>query len=120
MDARHPLSDNELRVISRVLQADFPGAVELRLHATVGRAVRLDLQGGPVLEFILPADVMSASVTHPVPVEAEGQDLDGTRIHFLLHVRDGVLKELEIYREDGQQIQRLPNADSLSVTVNSG
>jgi hypothetical protein len=36
-----------------------------------------------------------------VPIEAVADDIDGMTIHVLLHVVDGYIDGLELYREDG-------------------
>jgi hypothetical protein len=51
------------------------------------------------------ADVQRAKTRHRIPVEAQAVDADGVPIDVLLHVVDGVIKELEIYRVDGCPIQ---------------
>ena len=119
-ETKRPINESERQILDRLLHVDFPGAAELRVQAARSQIDRLDIAGGPVFEFNFSNDVVRASVSYPVPVEAEGVDQDGARMHLLLHVRDGVLQELEIYREDGQQIQRLPKADSVDVMVNPG
>lgn len=42
------------------------------------------------------------------PVNANTADRDGTPIDVLLHVRDGFLHELEIYRVDNGNVVALP------------
>jgi hypothetical protein len=41
------------------------------------------------------------------------------KIHILVHVVDGFLAELEIYREDGEAIRRMPDPNSLEVLSSS-
>jgi len=55
-----------------------------------------------------------------VPVEAQTLDRDGTPIIVLLHVLNGRVTELEIYRVDGREIQIPPEAEALTVIVNEG
>jgi len=38
-------------------------------------------------------------------------------IHFLLHVVDGVVSELEIYKDDSSAIVAVPNADKLDLIL---
>ena len=71
-----------------------------------------------ILAFDIPANVPRAHLEKRIPVEAEGRDADGMGIHFLLHVVDGLLKEIEIFREDSQPIKRLPNAEQLALITN--
>ncbi len=50
-------------------------------------------------------------------MEAQAPDSDGIHVHFLLHVVSGFAAELEIYKDDGTPIGRLPRADELEVMV---
>jgi len=47
---------------------------------------------------------VKAKVKRRIPAEAEFRDTDGVLIHILLHVIDGKVNELEIYKEDGSPI----------------
>jgi hypothetical protein len=58
-------------------------------------------------------------VRHRVPVEGQSSDPDGMPIHFLLHVVDGRLSEIEVFREDGRQIVNLPSATEIEVSANA-
>ncbi|HZD22404.1 MAG TPA: hypothetical protein VE569_03235 [Acidimicrobiia bacterium] len=44
-------------------------------------------------------------------------DRDGMKIHVLLHVLDGVMDELEIYREDSQPLQNPLSPGTVTVIV---
>jgi hypothetical protein len=112
------LSSEELHIIGRLLEPQFPGAPELREQA--GRsAVRLQDYGGVVVfAFETPAGVTPARVEQRIPVEAEAADADGVTIHFLLHVIGGVLKEVEVFREDSEPIRRFPRSAQLQILVN--
>ena len=44
-----------------------------------------------------------ARVEKRVPTEGEATDVDGTTIHYLLHVVGGKLKELEVYKDDSSR-----------------
>jgi hypothetical protein len=50
-------------------------------------------------------------------VEAEAEDVDGVPIHLLLHVVDGMARELELFREDGKTVQRQPSPQDLRLLV---
>jgi hypothetical protein len=50
---------------------------------------------------LVPADgAIPAAVARRIPVEAELDDHDGVTVHVLLHVLDGRVNELEVYRDD--------------------
>jgi hypothetical protein len=52
-----------------------------------------------------------------VPVEAEAKDEDGAVIHMLLHVVDGRPVELELFKEDGTTVRRMPSPSALELIV---
>jgi hypothetical protein len=56
-----------------------------------------------------------AVVARRIPTEAEALDSDGTVIHYLLHVSEGKIHELEIFREDSLPTQRRPAPEELSL-----
>jgi hypothetical protein len=95
-------SDGEIQLVDSLLGATFPGRealVQQWLSAEVRRidedgSLQIRTHGGP------PADVVRR-----IPVEAELEDEDGMTIHLLLHVVEGLLDELEIYRNDSQPVQ---------------
>ncbi len=72
--------------------------------------------GDPSIEMLVENKEKNyANVRHRIPVEAEGIDLDGIKIYFLLHVIHGFISELEIYREDSKPIRSLPALESLEI-----
>ncbi|MCU1362893.1 MAG: hypothetical protein JWM55_721 [Acidimicrobiaceae bacterium] len=54
-----------------------------------------------------------AEVSRRIPVEAEIEDSDGVTIHVLLHVADGLIDELELYREDSAPIRDVVEPNNL-------
>lgn len=102
--AFRPLTDAEQQVLTVLLSADFPGKSALQEQATDALAQPIDSEGS--LALAPEAGAPSADVVRRIPVEAELEDLDGTTIHVLLHVVDGFLNELEVYREDSGAVQR--------------
>ena len=50
-----------------------------------------------------------------IPTEGEYRDVDGITLHVQLHVVDGFVKELELYKEDGSIPNGLPPASDLKV-----
>jgi len=62
-------------------------------------------------------DSLRAEVANRIPVEAVAADSDGVPIHILLHVVDGMLQELEYFREDSRPIQHATAEDELQVLV---
>jgi hypothetical protein len=62
---------------------------------------RLDEDGSLRLD---PGDTIPAAVKRRIPVEASYPDADGVIVHVLLHIIEGRLDELEVYREDSGRV----------------
>jgi hypothetical protein len=91
----------ERAIVDRLMEVDFPGRDEVA-NQLQGSMVRIiDSEGS--IEF-LPSSVRRAAVDRRIPVEAEFRDSDGLPVYFLLHVVDGLVRELEVYKADGSGI----------------
>lgn len=108
------LSNLERDVLARLLSADFPGQPALLVQASDVKARRIDPNGSLALS---PTRGTPAEVARRIPVEAEFDDLDGVVVHVLLHVRDGYMNELEIYREDSASLQNEPDPTNFRLIV---
>jgi len=107
------LSMYETSLLNALLATPFPGRDSLVDQLTVCQARRYDDNGS--FEFKVDRLRQAASIKCVVPVEAEYEDKDGIIIHFLLHVNNSCLKELEIYKEDNSKIVLLPDPNLLRV-----
>lgn len=58
-----------------------------------------------------------AEVTRRIPVEGVATDRDGVEIHVLLHAPEGVMDELEIYRDDSHPLMHPVRPSAISVVV---
>jgi hypothetical protein len=98
------LTEAEKRVLDRLLAGEFAGKHELAAQAELATVSRIDGEGSLQLRTKGP----DAPVTQRIPVE--GSYLDGSSdtfgpvVHLLLHVVEGRLQELEIYKNDGSDI----------------
>jgi hypothetical protein len=104
----------ERSLIDRLLSAEFPGKDELVSQATDALVEPIDTEGS--LRFEIKSSVR-APTQKRVPVEAQCADEDEVSIHALLHVVDGKLAELEIYKDDSSPIRRLPQPKNWEVVV---
>ena len=94
----------EQALLDKLLAPTFPGSNELRAQLE-GLDVRIiDEDGGLELR---PGPGPYAEVLDRIPVEGELLDRDGVKAHVLLHVIDGRLHELEVYKEDGSRMFQL-------------
>lgn len=105
-----PLTAREQALLNRLFQEEFEGSEELSNQLSTALVKPIDENGS--LEFIVRAPPATA-VKSRVPVEATGSDTDGVPVHLLLHVVEGLLHELEIYRADGDAVRRLPSPQEL-------
>lgn len=105
----------EAEVMQRLFSADFPGKEEIAKQLAGFRVRTIDDEGS--LELELRDAARPATVEKRIPVEADAVDEDGIHIHFLLHVVNGFAKELEVYKDDGTPIRRMPSPDDLEIIV---
>jgi hypothetical protein len=110
-----PLADTERAVLANLLTEDFPGRDVLQEQLAEARGRLIDADGS--LALVPSPSARAADVVRRIPVEAETEDLDGVTIHVLLHVVDGYVNELEVYREDSARIQRPIRPETLRVLV---
>lgn len=81
-------------------------------HLPHAQVRRIDANGSLAFRVVGPACVR---IIERVPVEGEAPDVDGVPVHVLLHVVDGRLAELELYRNDLGTVVEFPTAAQLSV-----
>ena len=106
----------EAEVMQRLLAADFLRQQRGCVKQLVGCRVRIiDDEGS--LELELSDAAKPAVVEKRIPVEADAVDEDGIHVHFLLHVVKGFAKELEVYKDDGSPIRRMPSPGDLEIIV---
>jgi hypothetical protein len=112
-DGRPP-TKQELNVILKLLDTPFPGREELQNQLNFVTVQSIDRDGS--LKFFNGGGARS-EVVRRIPVEAETNDIDGVVIHVLLHVADGFLDELEIYREDSAGVRSHIDPEQLRLLV---
>ena len=113
-EAFRPLSGSERRILEVLLAGHFPGNNALKAQTSRAMVRQIDSDGS--LEFSVTGG-LPAEVVRRIPVEAEADDTDGATIHLLLHVVDGLMNELELYRDDGGTVRRMPAAEDLRILV---
>jgi hypothetical protein len=117
MTSYRPLNDWERRIILRLLHAGpFAGRDDL-LHQIENAAARSIDEDGSISLKCSPTP--KARVRVRIPVEGEAQDTDGVVIHYLLHVVDGIMDELEVYKDDSSGVLRQAEPEEVMV-INAG
>ena len=104
------MNNTERAIVAHLLEIPFPGSEDVAEQLQHALIRRLDDNGS--VDFLIKTDT-KASVQNSVPVEAEGEDLDGTTIHVLLHVIGGIARGLEVYKEDGSNVIQMPEPSKL-------
>jgi hypothetical protein len=112
-DFRKP-TDVERSLLERLLEAEFPGRDELAPMVRNLLVRTIDEEGGLEVRSNVSGE---APVVKRIPVEAEARDADGFRVHALLHVVSGRPVELEIYKDDGSAVKRMPPALAFELIV---
>jgi hypothetical protein len=120
IDVPRDLHAHERAVIEQLLRSPFDGREVIRTQLEAARVVAEGGGDSRTIRFASPhIDVPRAHLALRVPVEGEAADDDGVPIAVLLHVVDGLVAELEIYRVDGQPIRRSELGALQSVSVNT-
>lgn len=104
------MTASEKEILSRLLDADVAArdvVCEQLAHAVVRT---IDAEGS--LEF----QTTSTRIVPPggrIRAEARYRDRDDVYVNLLLHVVDGKVRELEVYKDDGSPILTAPSAGLL-------
>jgi len=108
------LSQQESSLIERLLDRDFPGAETLRSQLSGGLVYPIN-DDETILRFKISPAAVRAILPYKqnVAVEAVAKDLDECRVEVLLHVKDGILHELEYVKTDGSPLQKKPSGNDL-------
>ena len=113
-DGFAPLEEDSVGILRALVAASFPGRDEIVVQLSVARSRRIDDHGCLALSA---SGAPRAPVLRRVPIEAVADDIDGMTIHVLLHVVDGYIDELELYREDGQTLLSPVRPDALRIVA---
>ena len=113
-DDYSPLDAGAARILAALLAEPFPGRDDVARQVAVAKGRVIDDHGCLALSV---SDAPPAEVIRRIPIEAEVEDLDGATVHVLLHVVDGYLNTLEIYREDGGPILAPIRAENLRIVL---
>jgi hypothetical protein len=71
--------------------------------------------GDESIKLTLPEGAPSVCLRTGMPAEGEFRDADGVVAHVLLHVQDGHLRVLEIFKEDGSSVAKMPELENFKV-----
>ena len=109
------LRDKEKELLELMLSQPFEGSNELRSQVTHA-LVSSECEDCATIEFTVDRAARPAATPVRVPVEAIGPATDGEVTQVLLHVIDGYLAELELFRS-GLGPAGLPPVEALTVRI---
>lgn len=115
-----PLTDKETKILLKLLEAEFPGCDQLLLQAQGVSATDTGDTDNYGSIYLHTNVANKAGVVQRIPVEGKILDKDGVPISILLHVVNGYMNELEIFKTDGSDILDEIKAENISVIVNGG
>jgi hypothetical protein len=110
-----PLEERERKLLEKLLEHHpFEGRDQLReqLDSTTARLIVEHNDNYGSIELLVASSV-TATVPCSVPVEAEYLDDDGIPVWVLLHIKRGVMWQLEICRADGLPLISPATADRI-------
>lgn len=105
------LSRRERKILERILSQLPCGGDALRGQLNSAEVTTIDEDGS--MRFLLHAGDPASGISDRVPATAIYDDKDGVPIYLLLHIVEGKLWELEIYKADGSPIIVRPEAEKL-------
>jgi len=106
-----PLTHEERSVLKRLVRevdADPEILACQERHAMVTE--ECDVRCGMVI-FGVSESACATINDQNAPATGDGPDKDGAPASVLLHIRDGYIWMLEVYRHDGQPVRGLPDLD---------
>jgi hypothetical protein len=109
-----PLTASERALLDKLVETSFPGSNEIKAQLQSIQVRKIDDEGS--LELVSTSGP-AAMVTERVPVEGELRDRDGVGVHVLLHVVEGRITELEVFKEDGSEVLDPLDHERMTVTV---
>ena len=104
------LTESEMKLIHRLLEKHFPGRDAIAEQLNTALVEPIDANGS--LKVFVNSDVNTVTEFR-IPAEGEVEDIDGTTIHLLLHIVNGKVDELEVYKDDGSAVIKMPDPKHL-------
>lgn len=110
------LTSIEKKALAQLMAPDFPGKKEVAAQVAECR-VHVQEENGSI-EFHVNPHLPLADVQARVVTEGEYKDDDEVTVHVLLHVVEGRINQMEIYKEDNSRIGKTPGDACMNVNVN--
>lgn len=118
MEKYRELTGQEKSILNKLLEKSFPGCDELKRQLALCKAVSTNDSDNYGSIYLKTDANERANVSTRVPVEGRVSDSDGGSIDILLHVIDGKLNELEIFRADGMLLKSSIDPSHIEIITN--
>ena len=115
---KRSLTELELEIIKTLLSVDFQGRNELLKQLDNCMAMPTEDTDNYGSIYLYPVGP-SANVERSVPVDGIVKDSDGEDVNLLLHVKNGMLDELEVVKLDGTNLMSSIDAENIEVILNN-
>lgn len=102
------------KIIINLLNTTFVGRDQIKLQLETAYFEIIDKNGSLK---IYPQFAKEAPIEKTIPVESWAYDSDGILIQILLFTINGVVNMLEIIREDGKAVFKMPFVEEFKVIV---
>jgi hypothetical protein len=109
------INNYERNLLKKILTFAFEGKEEIRQQLANAKVRTLEVGDNyGSIEFEINPAAKKVVTTQRVPIELEGYDKDSVPISILLHVANGIVDELEIFKADGTPIAIFPSAEDFN------
>ncbi|WP_338552533.1 hypothetical protein [Paenibacillus sp. KS-LC4] len=118
LDEKRRFSEEERSWLSKMLSVDFPGIQVIKDQLNNCHVIGICACGCKTIDLEVESGTRRFPLEARIPVEMICND-EGCPIVFNLHIVDGYLNELEVYRADSQPInKKLVNLDGCKININ--
>lgn len=103
------LRDVELRILDRMLQVPIPQSAALREQVAAAKVRPVDELGSlgfKVCRSCLLVQAADGPILSALQPDEDTVENFGPYINYILFVKDGLITELQIYKDDGSRIKK--------------
>lgn len=98
------LSWSEKEWLATMLSIDFENKEQLIRQINAASIIREHTRYFISIKFAVPLSISAIKMTERVPIEMRAYDSEKAPVQFLLHIINGYVSELEIFRADSSEI----------------
>lgn len=107
------LSGSEKEWLATMLSIDFENKEQLIRQINAASIIREHTRYFISIKFAVPLSISAIKMTERVPIEMRAYDSEKAPVQFLLHIINGYVSELEIFRAEFFRDKRQYKAESM-------